>query len=91
MLAQIIGQKRLFMTHFAADFFKIIFKIFQQMRIGVISDLKAIHRAIADHAPRFFPIADDHHAVIVLSLMGKKAVNIINDDNVNVQKQRRTL
>ena len=58
---------------------------------GKRAEGKTVNRAVADHAPRPFPVADDKDAVTRIRRMREEMVDIAQDDYVQIEKQRRSL
>lgn len=86
MGAHIPGQKSLFVAEALADVMEMGAEIVQKAGQG--ADIEAVDRAVADHAPRFFPVADDPHFVVPALRLSEKAIDVVNDNDVDVQKQR---
>ena len=86
--AQIGRQPRLLVAVAGADGMKIRAEIFEQRRKR--AEGEAIDRAVANHAPRALPVADDKNAVTRIRRMREEMVDIAQDDYVQIEKQRRT-
>ena len=86
-LAQIRRQPRLLVAVAGADVVKIRAEIVQKR--GKRAEGKTINRAVADHAPRPFPVADDKDAVARIRRVREEMVDIAQDDYVQIEKQRR--
>ena len=68
-----------------ADVVEILAEVVEQAGNG--ADFKTVDRAVAHHAPRFFPIADNPHFVGAAGGPGEEGVDIVDNHNVDVQKQ----
>lgn len=88
-LAQIRRQPRLLVAVAGADCRKIGAEILKQRRKR--AEGKTVNRAVADHAPRPLPVADDENAVAVVRRVREEMVDIAQDDYVQIEKQRRSL
>ena len=85
--AQIRRQPRLLVAVAGADVMKIRAEIVQKR--GKRAEGKTINRAVANHAPRPFPVADDKDAVARIRRVREKMVDIAQDDHIQIEKQRR--
>ena len=72
------------MTNLRTNGFKVALKVCEQIRIGTRTDIKAINRAIANHAPWLFPVTNNDDAVFILSFISEKSINIIDDNDIDV-------
>lgn len=86
-LAQIRRQPRLLVAVAGADVMKIRAEIRKQRRKR--AQLKTIDRAVANHAPRPFPVADDKDAVARIRRVREEMVDIAQDDHIQIEKERR--